>query len=117
MADFDIDNPAFEPNDWEEDIGDDDVLSTSLHDDDGTSSSKRVTIDCTPTSATLSLQQELLQTAVDDYYNAAAEAGLTPALGRDPGKFELVDGRLQLKAYPNLILSTKEQAAPFLSQP
>ena len=112
MADFDIDNPAFEPDDWEEDIGDDDVLSTSLHDDDGTSSSERVTIDGTPTSATLSLQQELLQTAVDDYYNAAAEAGLTPALGRDPGKFELVDGRLRLKAYPNLDLVNKRTGSP-----
>ena len=109
MADFDIDNPAFEPDDWEEDIGDDDVLSTSLHDDDGTSSSERVTIQ---TSGTLSLQQELLQTAVDDYYNAAAEAGLTPALGRDPGKFELVDGRLQLKAYLNLDLVNKRTGSP-----
>ena len=109
MADFDIDNPAFEPDDWEEDIGDDDVLSTSLHDDDGTSSSERVTIQ---TSGTLSLQQELLQTTVDDYYNAAAEVGLTPALGRDPGKFELVDGRLRLKAYPNLDLVNKRTGSP-----
>ena len=109
MADFDIDNPAFEPDDWEEDIGDDNVLSTSPHDDDGTSSSERVTIQ---TSGNLSLQQELLQTAVDDYYNAAAEAGLTPAMGRDPGKFELVDGRLRLKAYPNLDLVNKRTGSP-----
>ena len=110
MADFDIDNPVFDPDVWEEDIGDDDVLSTSLHDDDGASPSDLaggVTIDGTPTSATLSLQQELLQTAVDDYYNAAAEAGLTPSLGRDPGKFELVDGRIRLRAYPNLDLANK----------
>ena len=116
MADFDIDNPVFEPDDWEEDIGEDDVLSTSLHDpdvdDDGTSSSERVTIDGTSTSATLSLQQELLQTAVDDYYNAAAEAGLTPSLGRDPGKFELVDGQIRLKAYPNLDLVNKRSGRP-----
>ena len=116
MADFDIDNPVFEPDDWEEDIGEDDVLSTSLHDpdvdDDGTSSSERVTIDGTSTSATLSLQQELLQTAVDDYYNAAAEAGLTPSLGRDPGKFELVDGQIRLKAYPNLDLVNKRSGCP-----
>ena len=116
MADFDIDNPVFEPDDWEENIGDDDVLSTSLHDpdvdDDGTSSSERVTIDGTSTSATLSLQQELLQTAVDDYYNAAAEAGLTPSLGRDPGKFELVDGPIRLKAYPNLDLVNKRSGRP-----
>ena len=116
MADFDIDNPVFEPDDWEEDIGEDDVLSTSLHDpdvdDDGTSSSERVTIDGTSTSATLSLQQELLQTAVDDYYNAAAEAGLTPSLGRDPRKFELVDGQIRLKAYPNLDLVNKRSGRP-----
>ena len=116
MADFDFDNPVFEPDDWEEDIGEDDVLSTSLHDpdvdDDGTSSSERVTIDGTSTSATLSLQQELLQTAVDDYYNAAAEAGLTPSLGRDPGKFELVDGQIRLKAYPNLDLVNKRSGRP-----
>ena len=112
MADFDFDNPVFEPDDWEENIGDDDVLSTSLHDDDGPSPSERVTIDGTSTSATLSLQQELLQTAVDDYYNAAAEAGLTPSLGRDPGKFELVDGQIRLKAYPNLDLVNKRSGRP-----
>ena len=117
MADFDIDNPVFEPDDWEEDIGEDDVLSTSLHDpdvdDDGTSSSERVTIDGTSTSATSSLQQELLQTAVDDYYNAAAEAGLTPSLGKDPGKFELVlAGQIRLKAYPNLDLVNKRSGRP-----
>ena len=112
MADFDIDNPVFEPDDWEENIGDDDVLSTSLHDDDGPSPSERVTIDGTSTSETLSLQQELLQTAVDDYYNAAAEAGLTPSLGRDPGKFELVDGQIRLKAYPNLNLVNKRSGRP-----
>ena len=115
MADFDFDNPVFEPDDWEEDIAEDDVLSTSLHDDDGTSSSERVTIDGKSTSATLSLQQKLLQTAVDDYYNAAAEAGLTPSLGRDPGKFELVDGQngqIRLKAYPNLDLVNKRSGRP-----
>ena len=117
MADFDIDNPVFEPDDWEEDIGEDDVLSTSLHDpdvdDDGTSSSERVTIDGTSRSATSSLQQELLQTAVDDYYNAAAEAGLTPSLGKDPGKFELVRaGQIRLKAYPNLDLVNKRWGRP-----
>ena len=115
MADFDIDNPVFDPDAWEEDISDDDVLSTSLHDNDGASPSDLaggVTIDGMPTSATLSLQQELLQTAVDDYYNAAAEAGLTPSLGRDPGKFELVDGRIRLRAYPNLDLVNKRSGRP-----
>ena len=63
MADFDVDNPAFD--DWEEDIGDDDVLSTSLRDPaiDGVGSEGATS------QTSLSLQQELLQTAVDDYYN------------------------------------------------
>ena len=107
MADFDIDNPVFEPDDWEENIGDDDVLSTSLHDADDTSG-----VNSMGTSIQTSLQQELLQTAVDDYYNAAAEAGLTPSLGRDPGKFELVDGQIRLKAYPNLDLVNKRSGRP-----
>eukprot|EP00061_Rhincodon_typus_P018090 g47113.t1 len=34
------------------------------------------------------LQQELVQTAVDDYYNALAGKGQTPALGRDYSKFD-----------------------------
>ena len=103
MADFDVDNPAFEPDDWEEDIGDHDVLSTSLHDD---MSSEGATIQ------TSSLQQELLQTAVDDYYNQLQQQGLTPSRGRDSGKFELVDGRLRLKAYPNLDLVNKRTGSP-----
>ena len=112
MADVDIGNPAFEPDDWEEDTGDDGNLSTSLHDpgvnDDGMSS-KGATIQ---TSVTSSLQQELLQTAVDDYYNAVAEVGLTPSLGRDRGKFKLVDGQIRLKAYPNLDLVNKKSGRP-----
>ena len=109
MADFDIDNPAFEPDDWEEDIGDDDVLSTSLQDpyDDVV---KQLSSD--RTAVQTSLQLELLQTAVDDYYNKLQQQGLTPALGRDPGKFELVDGRLRLKAYPNLDLVNKRTGSP-----
>ena len=112
MADFDINNPAFEPDDWEEDIGDDNGLSTSLLDPAAEGNgmpSEGATIQ---TPATPSLQQELLQTAVDDYYNAAAKAGLTPSLGRDPGKFELVDGRLRLKAYPNLDLVAERTGRP-----
>ena len=49
----------------------------------------------------VSQQQKLLQGAVDGYYDTlASKQGLTPALGRDTSKFELVDGRLRLKAYP-----------------
>ena len=103
MADFH--NPAFEPDDWEEDIGDDYDSSNSLHDPDvdgdNMSSSDGAAVQT-------SIRQELLQTAVDDYYNATAEGGLTPSLGRDPSKFELDgDGRPRLKAYPNLNLVNK----------
>lgn len=111
MANFD--NPTFEHVGWEEDIGDEDVdvsSNTSLLDPvaEGMPSEGATT----QSSATSSLKQELLQTAVDDYYNAAAEAGLTPSLGRDPGKFELVDGRIRLKAYPNLDLVNKLSGRP-----
>ena len=107
MADFD--NPAFEPDDWEEDIGDDYDLSNSLHDPD-------VDCDNMPSSdgaaVQTSIRQELLQTAVDNYYNATAE-GLTPSLGRDPSKFELDgDGWPRLKACPNLNLVNKRSGRP-----
>ena len=104
MVDFDVDNPAFEPDDWEEDIGGDNVLSTSLHDD---MSSEGAT-----TQTSLSLQQELLQTAVGDYYNQLQRESLTPALGRDLWRFELVDGRLRLKAYPNVEIVNKRTGGP-----
>ena len=113
MADFD--NPTFEPDGWEEDIGDEDVdvsSTTSLLDPVAEGNGMPSEGATTHSSATSSLQQELLQTAVDDYYNAAAEAGLTPSLGRDPGKFELVDGRIRLKAYPNLDLINKRSGRP-----
>ena len=108
MADFDFDNPTFAPEAWEDDIGDDDALSTSLHDPDvdGMASDGA-------TVQTSSLQQELLQSAVDDYYNQLLQQDLTPALGRDPGKFELLaDGPLRLKAYPNLDLVNKRTGGP-----
>ena len=104
MANFDVDNPAFEPDDWEENIGGDDVLSTWLHDD---MSSEGAT-----TKTSLSLQQELLQTTVDDYYNQLQRESLTPALCRDPGRFELVDGQLRQKAYPNVEIVNKRTGAP-----
>ena len=115
MADFDFDNPVFEPDDWEENIGDEDVdvsSTTSLLDPVAEGNGMPSEGATTQSSVTLSLQQELLQTAVDAYYNAAAEAGLTPSLGRDPGKFELVDGRIRLKAYPNLDLVNKRSGRP-----
>ena len=82
MADFD--KPAFEPDYWEEDIGDSYDLSNSLHnpdiDNDNMSSSDGAALQ------TL-IRQELLQTAVDDCYNATAEGGLTQSFGRDPSQF------------------------------
>ena len=39
MVDFDTKNPAFEPDDWEEDIGDNDDLPTLMLDPDVMSSS------------------------------------------------------------------------------
>ena len=48
---------------------------------------------------TISLQKELVQFAVDSYYNAMTKQGYTPALGHAYSKFELVGGRLWLKAH------------------
>ena len=68
MVDFDVDNPTFEPDDWEEDIGNDDVLSTALHDPevDGMLSEGATT------QTSLSLQQELLQTATTGFSERAS---------------------------------------------
>ena len=51
------------------------------------------------------LRQELLQSAVDEYYSAMAEKGQVPALGRDVSNFELTsDCKLRLKAFPGIEL-------------
>ena len=57
------------------------------------------------------LHQELLQSSVNDYYDALGEKGLTTSLGRDYRKFELDrNGRLRLKAYPGLnIINSRTQ--------
>jgi len=61
----------------------------------------------------VSSQQGLLQTAVDDYYDTlASKQGLTPALGRDTSKFELVGGRLRLKAYPDFDIINSRTGGP-----
>ena len=50
-----------------------------------------------------SRRQELLRSAIDDYYEALARNGQTPELGRDRAKFELLaNGSLRLKAYPDI---------------
>ena len=99
MADFD--NPAFD-----EDIDDvtEDDPQTDFVDADMTDAD---TMDETELPSAQprdrSLQQELLQAAVDSYYNKIAEKGQRPSLGRDISKFKLDrDGKLRLKAYPNM---------------
>lgn len=58
------------------------------------------------------LQRELVRTAVNDYYHALAEKRQTPALGHDFSKFELVSGRLRLKAHPGLDLVNSRDDTP-----
>ena len=96
---FDYEDPAFD----NEDV-DDATEETSLVDPTETDSMVGPLTETSSTNVTSQLQSELLQSAVDDYYNALARKGVTPAIGRDPLKFELVDGQLRLKAYPNLSL-------------
>ena len=58
-------------------------------------------------------QQELLQTAVNDYYQAMEDQGITPALGGDTTKFELdINGQLWLKAYPDLAIVNSKTMKP-----
>ena len=60
----------------------------------------------------VSLQQELLLSAVDDYYDHLARKGYSPELGRDSTKFTLVDGQLRLKAYRDLGLTNIRTSEP-----
>ena len=105
---MEFDNPAF-VDDPEDRFIDDDPVTIRSGD----------RVEREPTSVTVpseaqpqSLQQELLQTAVDDYYNALAAKGLTPALGRDYSTFELVGGRLRLKAFPSFDLTNVRTGEP-----
>ena len=95
MAEFH--NPSFDPEKVVEIDDNDDTIIV----DDPDLSTGRTTTDPSGPSTHVSLQQELLQTAVDEYYNVIAEKGYTPVLGHDSTKFELVEGRLRLKANPN----------------
>ena len=58
------------------------------------------------------LQRDLLQSAVDDYYAALVKQEGEPQLGRDPSNFELVDGELRLKAYPNVKIINSRTGGP-----
>ena len=60
----------------------------------------------------VSLRQENLQSAVDDYYTALVKLEGEPQLGRDPSNFELVDGELRLKAYPNVKIINSRTGTP-----
>ena len=97
MADFDIDDPTFEDaEDASGDTADDPFDDPSV---DVLPVGRRQ-----PTSTLTSLRQEILRTAVDEYYDAMAEKGLTSALGRDYSKFEFVGDRLRLRANPSVKL-------------
>ena len=61
----------------------------------------------------LTLEQQTLATAVDDYYDALAGKGIAPSLGRDINNFELdADGRLRLKAHPDINVVNARTGAP-----
>ena len=104
MADFD--NPAFDDNDVDDVGAGDDIV---VPDNDviwpDAASFEDATIDGSA-SGRVSLQQELVQVAVDDYYKAMAEQQeITPSVGRDTTKFTIDDrGKLRLKAYPQVNL-------------
>ena len=58
------------------------------------------------------LRRENLQSAIDDYYTKLAKQEREPQLGRDPSNFELVDGELRLKAYPNARIINSRTKSP-----
>ena len=113
MADFD--NPAFDDNDVDDvdDTGDDNVVPDNDVIWPDAASFRDSTIDASA-SGTVSLHQELVQIAVDDYYRAMAEQqGKTPSVGRDTTKFTIdTGGKLRLKAYPALDLTNKDSGEP-----
>ena len=58
------------------------------------------------------LQRDLLQSSIDDYYAALVKQEGEPQLGRDPSNFELVNGELRLKAYPNVKIINSRTGGP-----
>ena len=58
------------------------------------------------------LQRDLLQSSIDDYYAALVKHEGEPQLGRDPLNFELVNGELRLKAYPNVRIVNARTGTP-----
>ena len=59
-----------------------------------------------------SLRRENLRSAIDDYYTKLVKQEGEPQLGRDPSNFELVDGELRLKVYPNATIINSRTKAP-----
>ena len=103
MAEFGFDNPTFEP-DVDRDmppIGDLDAFDVG-------STSSELPLTSEPATGTL----RVLRSAIDNYYDALGKQELPPALGRDPSKFELVEGRLRLKAYPDIDIINAETGKP-----
>ena len=107
MADggYDFDSPAFDAA-----IEDDDAETTFI--DDPAVYSTEYPQGAIAQVPPGSLQLELLQSAVNDYYNSLAEMGQTPELGRDYTKFELVSGKLRLKMFPSLDLVNARDGKP-----
>ena len=103
MADYD--NPAFDPDEADP-ADEDDALFDPTEDVYKDLPAPR------PENTVPFLQHELLQDAVNDYYKTLANEGLTPSLGIDMNKFELVDGKLRLKAYPDISIINKRTGRP-----
>ena len=77
MADFEFDNPAFDSDNL--DVGDEETMLIDPTDDVGIGADDGT--GTTGTRVAQSLQQELLQKTIDDYYNDLAKQGLTLTLG------------------------------------
>jgi len=108
MADFEFENPVFD----EDDIDIDEPIDPPIDPSIDFAPPIDPSIDFAPGDRVQPLQQELLQTAVDQYYDALSEQGFTPSTGRDYSKFELVRGELRLRAHPEIDLINSRTKRP-----
>ena len=103
MADFEWDDTYDNPT-YEDDYIDDEEVNQTYQD---------LTSDLpeppqTGEVITYSQTTRLLQDAVNDFYDKVVEKwGISKEFYRDPNQFELVDGKLQLKDYPEVQLYNK----------
>ena len=103
MADFEWDDTYDNPT-YKDDYDDEDEVNQTFQD---------LTSDLpeppqTGEVITYSQTTRLLQDAVNDFYDKAVEKwGISKEFYRDPNQFELVDGKLQLKDYPEVQLYNK----------